>query len=421
MVPAVLRGNALSTWSATAVPEAAACVVRAAARRRAVRLALVVGAVFALGVLFGEQAEAADGRPAVGGVVRVDAGGARSVLGGLTAAGDGPAARKPAGSEGRLANERESQSAAQPPAESGARHAETRVTHADGELGSRSGRQAVAESGSRSVGALGTVSGGERAASGQGALPRAESGARSAKQPGLPSLGEAVRGADERVGRPVVERVVQSVVRPAAPVETPLERVVRPVGRLVHDVTQELGAVTPTLPAVSLPVLEQPTALPPQVLPGLPTLPTTLPAPAGVPAQLLPAADAPAAPAGHAPAPPPAPADIPAVPAQAAPGPRPSVATPATAPTALTAPRAAHQATPAPPQAPPAPTPTGGGESDGPLGSRSSADPGTARHADAGAVPAAHRAQPRLLPGAAAPAETPRTREHSRDVHVPPA
>ncbi|MFC7513101.1 hypothetical protein ACFQV4_35620 [Streptomyces thermocarboxydus] len=61
MVPAVLRGNALSTWSATAVPEAAACVVRAAARRRAVRLALVVGAVFALGVLFGEQAEAADG------------------------------------------------------------------------------------------------------------------------------------------------------------------------------------------------------------------------------------------------------------------------------------------------------------------------------------------------------------------------
>lgn len=320
MVPAVLRGNALSTWSATAVPEAAACVVRAAARRRAVRLALVVGAVFALGVLFGEQAEAADGRPAVGGVVRVDAGGVRSVLGGLTAAGDGPAARKTAGSEGRLANERGSQSAAQPPAESGTRHAETRVTHADGELGSRSGRQAVAESGSRSVGALGTVSGGERAASGQGALPRAESGARSAKQPGLPSLGEAVRGAGERVGRPVVERVVQSVVRPSAPVEAPLERVVRPVGRLVHDVTQELGTIASTLPAVSLPVLEQPTALPPQVLPGLPTLPTTLPAPAGVPAQLLPAADAPAARAGQAPAPPPAPADISAVPAQAAHG-----------------------------------------------------------------------------------------------------
>ncbi|MEU6335369.1 hypothetical protein ABZ839_13115 [Streptomyces cellulosae] len=200
--------------------------------------------------------------------------------------------------------------------------------------------------------------------------------------------------------------------------ETPLERVVRPVGQLVHDVTQELDTVTSTLPPVSLPVLEQPTELPPQVLPGLPTQPTTLPAPAGLPARLLPAADAPAAPAGQAPAPPPAPADTPAVPAPAAHGPRPSVATPATAPTAL---QTAHQATPAPPQAPLAPTPTGGGESDGPLGSRSSADPGTARHADAGAVPAAHRALPRLLPGAAAPAETPGTREHSRDVHVPPA
>ncbi|AXI88350.1 hypothetical protein SAM9427_22985, partial [Streptomyces sp. ETH9427] len=40
---------------------------------------------------------------------------------------------------------------------------------------------------------------------------------------------------------------------------------------------------------------------------------------------------------------------------------------------------------------------------------------------DAGAVPAVHRPVPRLVPGGAAPAETPRTREHSRDVHVPPA
>ncbi|MEU0909179.1 hypothetical protein [Streptomyces althioticus] len=79
----------------------------------------------------------------------------------------------------------------------------------------------------------------------------------------------------------------------------------------------------------------------------------------------------------------------------------------------------ASRTTAAPPQAPFVPTDSG--EGDGAPGSRSSADQGTARHADAGAVPAAHRPVPRLLPGAAAPAETPRTREHSRDVHVPPA
>ncbi|MFD8255594.1 hypothetical protein [Streptomyces werraensis] len=178
--------------------------------------------------------------------------------------------------------------------------------------------------------------------------------------------------------------------------------------------TQALGAVTSTLPAVSLPVPEQPAVLPPQVMPELPALPA-LPGLAGLPVQLLPA---PAVPAGQAPEPSPAAADTPAVPA--AHGPRPSAATRATASQAApTAHWTAHRATPAPPQAPPAPT--GGGEGDGAPGSRSSADQGTARHADAGAVPAAHRPAPRLVPGAAAPAETPRTREQSRDVHVPPA
>ncbi|GAA3499741.1 hypothetical protein GCM10019016_068450 [Streptomyces prasinosporus] len=57
------------------MPGAAARVVRAAARRRAVRLALVAGAVFLFGVLCGEQARASDGPPFAGGVVRGDAGG----------------------------------------------------------------------------------------------------------------------------------------------------------------------------------------------------------------------------------------------------------------------------------------------------------------------------------------------------------
>ncbi len=158
-------------------------------------------------------------------------------------------------------------------------------------------------------------------------------------------------------------------MRPSAPVEAPLERVVRPVGRLVHDVTQELGTIASTLPAVSLPVLEQPTALPPQVLPGLPTLPTTLPAPAGVPAQLLPAADAPAARAGQAPAPRRPPGRH--LRRTRTGGPRPPTlrSHPRNRPHRPHRPhrpRAAHQATPATPQAPPPPPPPAVGRATAP-------------------------------------------------------
>ncbi|MFH8453087.1 hypothetical protein ACH4CD_28070 [Streptomyces fungicidicus] len=53
------------TWPA-ALPGAALRAMRTAAGWRAVRLALLVGAVFALGVLCGERAQAADGGPAGG-------------------------------------------------------------------------------------------------------------------------------------------------------------------------------------------------------------------------------------------------------------------------------------------------------------------------------------------------------------------
>lgn len=467
MVPAVRRGNALSTWSATALPGAAARVVRAAARRRAVRLALVAGAVFVLGVLFGEQARAADGSSA--GVVRLDAGSVGSVLDGLTAGGDGlvstshglvskspglvskgdgPQPEKPAGSAGRPAvepveRERGSRpdtgTVARPVTWSGAQAARTRPAQSPA-------AQSGGEQGSRSAVVPGATAGGE-----QVARPGAESGARSGVRRAALSLGEAVRvAADGRVVRPVVDRAVQTVAGQSAkqsgPVEQqvsdrrPLAHVLRPVGKVVRGVTHELGAVTSTLPAVSqtavsqtavslpavsppavsLPVLEPPALLPPHVLPGLPALPTlpTLPGLAGLagPAHLLPA---PAAPGEQAPVPAPTAADTPAVPAgPVAPGLRSSVVSPEGA---ATAPRAtpASRATAARPQAPHAPT--GSGNGDGAPGSRSSADQGTARHADAGAVPAAHRPAPRLVPGVAVPAETPRTREHSRDVHVPPA
>lgn len=486
------------------MPGAAARVVRAAARRRAVRLALVAGAVFLFGVLCGEQARAADGPPFAGGVVRGDAGGVPSVsvLDGLTAAGDGPAARKPMGSASRLADVRGSRSddwsGGQPAAGAGARLAEMRVAPSGGEQGSqsaaRSGKELVAGVGARLVeGRLvalserqlahsgagsavtsGGVPGGERAASGQGARPRAESGARSGQKPGLLSLGEAVRGADERVVQPAVARVTrpagertvhpgvervgrsgedqaprpdgetpsesvvgrvlqpvgeavgvpvaERIVRPVGSVGSVgsvVQRVLRPVGEVVGGVTEELDAVVGALPAVSVPAVSLP-VLPPQSLPGLPALPG-LPRLPVLPAQPLPShlVPGPAAPGVHAPEPPSAAADNPVPPAPVVHGPWTPVAAGAGAGASVeVVTPAAHRAVPAF-QAVPAPA--GGAGGNGALGSRSSADQGGARHADAGAVPAAHRPVPRLVPGATASAEISGTREHSRDVHVPPA
>ncbi|MGX1302840.1 hypothetical protein RKD35_004328 [Streptomyces albogriseolus] len=453
-------------------------MVRAAARRRAVRLALVAGAVFLFGVLCGEQARAADGPPFAGGVVRGDVGGVPSVsvLDGPTAAGDGPAARKPMGNASRLADVRGSRSDAwsggQPAAGAGAWLVE-------GRLVALSERQ-LAHSGAGSAVTSGGVPGGERAASGQGARPRAGSGARSGQKPGLLSLGEAVRGADERVVQPAVARVTrpagertvhpgvervgrsggdhaprpdgetpsesvvgrvltpvgeavgvpvaERIVRPVGSVGSVgsvVQRVLRPVGEVVGGVTEELDAVVGALPAVSvpavsLPVLGQPAVLPPQSLPGLPALPG-LPGLPGLPAHPLPShlVPGPAASGGQAPEPPSAAADNPVPPAPVVHGPWTPVAAGAGAgASAEVVTPAAHRAVPAS-QAVPAPA--GGAGGDGALGSRSSADQGGARHADAGAVPAAHRPVPRLVPGATASAETSGTREHSRDVHVPPA
>ncbi|MXM69052.1 hypothetical protein GR925_38085 [Streptomyces sp. HUCO-GS316] len=57
-------GPPFLTWPA-ALPVAAARVMRAAAGRRALQVALLVGGLFALGFLCGEQAHAADGVPSV--------------------------------------------------------------------------------------------------------------------------------------------------------------------------------------------------------------------------------------------------------------------------------------------------------------------------------------------------------------------
>ncbi|WP_399140099.1 hypothetical protein Q3A86_22015 [Streptomyces sp. NBUA17] len=82
------------TWSA-ALPGAALRVMRAAAGRRALRVALLMGGLFVLGVLCATRAQAADGAPSLGDAVGSVA---------TASAGDDPAGGDPAGG-GRGAEE----------------------------------------------------------------------------------------------------------------------------------------------------------------------------------------------------------------------------------------------------------------------------------------------------------------------------
>ncbi|MER7740915.1 hypothetical protein ABTX34_21750 [Streptomyces sp. NPDC096538] len=184
-------------------------------------------------------------------------------------------------------------------------------------------------------------------------------------------------------------------------------RVLRPVGQLVRGVTEELGAGAVTVPGLRLP--------------GLPVRPH-LP---GLPVRLLPAPDAagpqaPPAPPTAAPTPDGRAQDTPATLAIHGPA---AEATPATPPGTRPTPRrdGPHPAPVARASSPQVPRTPAGGAPDGTLGSGTAADQGTARHGDHGAVPAHHRPTLRLVPGATVRADVPGTRDHTRDVPVPPA
>ncbi|WP_252542096.1 hypothetical protein [Streptomyces sp. RO-S4] len=184
-------------------------------------------------------------------------------------------------------------------------------------------------------------------------------------------------------------------------------QVLRPVGQLVRGVTEELGAGAVTVPGLRLPGL-----------PAKPHLP-------GLPVRLLPAPDAagpqaPPAPPTAAPTPDGRAQDTPATPAVHGPA---AAATPATPPGTRPTPRrdGPHPAPVARASSPQAPRTPAGGAPDGTLGSGTAADQGTARHGDHGAVPAHHRPTLRLVPGATVRADVPGTRDHTRDVPVPPA
>ncbi|WP_431986027.1 hypothetical protein [Streptomyces griseoflavus] len=386
-----------------ALPGAAPRTLRGAAGRRAVRLALLVGAVFVLGVLCGERARAADDTPDAGTSAVVEARaasgpGASTGSGGPTGPDGGTPPTAPTGSAAPtvLAGSA-APTALAAPAGSAAPTAPTAPTGSTGPSGSPSP----------------AASPGPRVPS-LSAAPGVVVGALTASRP-------------DEAGRPLTETVVRSVGR----------RTVRPAGDLVGEVAGDLGRAAAELTATvgKLPVPHRPAPLP-----GIPPLPgPSAPALPGSPGTGPPNTRQPTSPPPGDSAP-----DVPDTPG--IPGARsgPAVAAhPATHSPRSTdgftdghgapydsgrdgreAQRAERDGTRAPgtgpallaPHAPP------GGMPDGVLGGRSSADQGTQRHGDAGAVPAIHhRPATGLVPGATARAEASATRDRCRDVPVPPA
>ncbi|WP_406725924.1 hypothetical protein WJ438_16395 [Streptomyces sp. GD-15H] len=369
------------TWSAV-LSGAAPRAMRTAAGRRALHLTFLVGAVFALGVLCGERAQAADGggpvntssaSPAAGAVAPVAV--ADGVGAGLTAAAgrtgepDPPATGAHSG-EGVPAP---AQSAAHGPGP--AHSAQPRPEHADADEdtdeGTGNGKHPV-----RSVGERGVT-------------------------PVADRLGGVAAGLTE-----ATEKVLPAPSPPSLP--------------------QAPAPSLPTVPGLAAPGLAQPAPLPGfpglsdvPVEPGLPRLPAVLP-------DILPAPLIPDPPTGAAALPPPADASAPTARPEAAEaathGPDVGGAGTGLAVDPLAHDDAEHRATPPAPHTDPTPAPHApGGSPDGTTGNRSAADHGTPRHGDAHAVTPSHRLRVRLVPGAAAPIEAAETRDRERDVPVPPA
>ncbi|GGX67370.1 hypothetical protein [Streptomyces anandii] len=365
-LPAALSGAALR-------------VMRTAAGRRALQLGLLVSALFALGFLCGEQAHAAESAPAAhhgsGHPASRALRDAAQRTGRLTATGPArlvteTVLRQTAASVTRPASEPTEQPLPEPPA---------RPVH-------RSGAGRVAEPVVR---------------------PAAESVVRPVEEAVVRPVTESVlRPVTEAVVRPVAEAVVrpvaEAVVRPVT------EAVVRPVADLVDAVGTVQGR------AGIPPVAEVPAS--PSGGPALPAPPV-----------FRPSGSAPVVAAG-----------------QGGEAPRSRLAAKSSgdglsAEASETGPRAVrgfsaiaeapgrggsaagHRAAQMPqalaePPAGQAPA----GDPNGVLGDHPAGDFGAPRHGDAHAVTVDHRAPLRLLPGPAARAEAPRTRDRHRDIPLFP-
>ncbi|WP_326728759.1 hypothetical protein [Streptomyces phaeochromogenes] len=348
------------------LPDAALRVTRTAAARRALQVALLVGGLFVLGLLCGEQARAADGvapasKPTD--VVRSVASSAEQVAKG-SAEPRQRTGERPSGSNSRSATV---SSATPPPPAS------------------------TATSDSDST----TASGSE-----QPGLPKAIA-------PVTDEVQRVVRPVTEPVVRPVVEQVVRPVTERVVPPVA--EDVVRPIGDLVDQITGGVtgGIVERPAPPQWWPSLPQLPTLP--GLPGLPELPG-LPLPA-VPGQTLPVGTAPQQPGG-------ATDDHRAAEKQS----RDESAATVYGPRFAGGPAAAgdgvrhHAATQGTwaAQAPVHQVPDG--DPMGALGRHSAVDNGSPRHGDAQAVASNDRARSTLVPGAAADVTAAGTRDRHRDI-----
>ncbi|MER6286344.1 hypothetical protein [Streptomyces sviceus] len=344
------------TWSAV-LPGATVRLLRAVVGRRALQVGLLVGGLFVLGFLCGEQAHAADGIGALPG---------RTV--------------------GQPANP-----AAEPAAT---------PTGAAAATGTDRGRDAVTD----------TDTDVAKGSAPRPVLPGAP-GTEPASEPGTePGTDALTHPVGDKVLRPVTEDVVGAVVT----------GVVQPVGDLVETVTTGLTGTVgipaqpaqpgwPTLPSLpeapSWPTL--PTVPGAPTVPGLPGIPgQTLPAPAPVTSapQPQPGDHAARKPAGEEGS------------ADGGAGFGPRFAGHGTV-TEFVVHHSAHRATSTahvPSHQAPSDSPGGA------LSGKSALDNGSSRHGDAHAITLDHRAPLRLVPGAAASVDAAGTRDRHRDIPVFP-
>ncbi|MDF3301062.1 hypothetical protein [Streptomyces tropicalis] len=392
-------------WPAV-LPAAALRVMRTAACRRAVHLGLLVGVLFTVGFLCGEQAHAADrpAAPSVGatGAAGVRAAGATGPSGGATAAvtslsataADGP--RSVAGPHAPRRQDAPSSPTGAPRPEA----TSYRVGHP------RPGGSARAGDAPAAAGAVPAPASTRRTGA-----PDAV----GARRPGGPASGGSVLDGAGAGGAGV--RATAGGV-----VETVTGLVPRPVGDLVGSVTRDLAAAqVPVSPAALLPVLPAaPAPAAPAPAPGLPGLPG-VPGASGRPGETPPP---PADPARGARRTGPAAAPVPTVrgpvsrsgvtaghrPSDAEFGPR-SVSL-------VSLPGVVDLRAPGTGRSPMPQAPTGG--PDGTLVTQSAVGNGAPRYADAQAVALAGIAPLPLLPGAAAPADSAGPRDRHRPIPVFP-
>ncbi|WP_210591770.1 hypothetical protein [Streptomyces sp. GESEQ-35] len=439
------------TFSA-ALPGAALRVMRTAVGRRALQLALLVSGLFALGLLCGEQAHAADGvlsttsakvvrhpQSASADGIRAET---RAAIGRLVnppaePADDdaaAPGTSRPNGTPRHATSATDcSEADSSEPNRAEPNRAEPAATEPD--LTERAATEPVLPElnllelvapepiAPRPTAPEATTPQGNKA---DKLLPQPSPTPHpSAPTPSLsprsrPSADTALRPVTDQVLRPVTDQVLRPVTEDV--VGSVDEQVVRPVGDLVTGVTEGLAEglaeVQGKIPPLSLlPSLPESPILPelPGLVPGLPELPVlpllpgqTLPAP--VTATPQPGAEAGSQATEERPA-----KERTDEAAVVAYGPA-FVAdvTPGGDATHV----AGHRVRPteyAPERQEPA------GDPGGSLGSRSAADGGTSRHGDAFAVQLNHRAPLRLVAGAAARIDAAETRDRHPDIPVSPA